>query len=347
MISNIHLRKIFRFQSCIILCIGLNVAAQQYSRIADIPYDTIPSVDQKYLSLDIYKPIPDTSLYPVVIYVHGGGFTYGDKDDTTHKVSFFCSHGFIFLSVNYRLQPDSGTTLRHPMQVTDVSSAIAWAWRNINQYHGDKNNLFLMGHSAGAHLVSLVATNERFLIAQGLTLQVLRGDAPLDPVGVNLFHENIGYTVIFGSDSSSKVDASPALQCSPGKSIPPFMILHNTVDSSMQARAAELADSLASAGVEVHNIAATGKDHSGLNNDFGNPVDSIGMMEADSVLNFFQHHMVNSNQIRYNHSIPQNDRFDNRHHKELPVILSGRLYKKVQNIHLRNITRRIYRSIND
>jgi arylformamidase len=302
--------------------------AQSFFSTLDIPFDTIPSIDSRFLSLDLYQPVLDTGRCPVVVYVHGGGWTSGDKSDIAFQPDFFCSHGFLFLSVNYRLLPDSGTTLRHPMQVQDVASAIAWTFRNIKNFHGDTNNLFLMGHSAGAHLVSLAATNQRFLTSQGLSLQNLRAVAPLDPAGVDILRENIGYTVIFGADSTSRIDASPALNCAPGKNIPPFMILHNMIDSAMQARATELADSLKSAQIEVHLLPIPGKDHSALNHDFGNPDDTIGMQEADSVLNFFKQHLFPSNQIKNGHIVSTHEHSGSRLKMEKPFTLSGRFYQK-------------------
>jgi len=62
----------------------------------------------------------------------------------------------------------------------DVAKAVAWAYRTASKYGGDPNQLFVMGHSAGAQLVALISVDERYLQAEGLPLTILKGCVPVD-----------------------------------------------------------------------------------------------------------------------------------------------------------------------
>lgn len=147
--------------------------------IKDVNYnqDEFAPPQSIYNSLDLYLP-DDASprsgrLRPVVVWVHGGAWMTGDKSNKmTHKARLFNDLGYIVASVNYQLSPDiSGDwdgqfpplRVRSPDHVADVAESIAWLTVNIQRHGGDPDRIVLAGHSAGAHLVSLVATNPSFL----------------------------------------------------------------------------------------------------------------------------------------------------------------------------------------
>lgn len=119
----------------------------------DIPYSNLST----RLRLDVFHPDQKQGL-PVVFFVHGGGWFTGDKD-------FFGVHrtvarsiarmGYVVVAPNYRLSPE----VRHPVHVQDVGRALAWTLKHVQEHGGDPNRITLVGHSAGAHLVSLVATD--------------------------------------------------------------------------------------------------------------------------------------------------------------------------------------------
>ena len=121
--------------------------------------------------LDIGTPI--ARGYPTIIFVHGGSLTSGDKNDDDYRnvCATFPANGIACASINYRLAP------RHawPAQAEDVAAALKWVRTNIAEKGGDPNNVFLMGHSSGAALVATVSTDERFLAAHNMKLDVIRG----------------------------------------------------------------------------------------------------------------------------------------------------------------------------
>lgn len=169
-------------------------AAEGYALTADIPYAS-PSTDPPRNRLDVYQPvIPRRAAASVVIWVHGGGWYQGNKESAVlAKAERFTRAGYVFVSVNYRLSPriedpDSLAPGRvmFPDQPRDVAEAVGWVSRNIGRFGGDLENLVLMGHSAGGQIVSLLATDHRFLGRAGVGKSQVRGVISLDSVGFDV-----------------------------------------------------------------------------------------------------------------------------------------------------------------
>jgi arylformamidase len=116
------------------------------------------------VSLDVYIPegLAEGERLPLVLMFHGGGWREGDKANTNvvqYKIPFFTGNGYIFASANYELSP----AIKHPVHAQDVANAIAFLYENAGAYHIDPEKITIMGHSAGAQLVALVATDGQFL----------------------------------------------------------------------------------------------------------------------------------------------------------------------------------------
>ncbi|MCX6395962.1 MAG: alpha/beta hydrolase [Propionibacteriales bacterium] len=105
--------------------------------------------------LDIYRPEGvDLSNAPVLIQVHGGGWTIGDKSQQgLLLMNRMAARGWVCVAVNYRLAPKNP----FPAQIIDVKRSIAWVKENIAAYGGDPSYVVLTGGSAGGHLSSLAA----------------------------------------------------------------------------------------------------------------------------------------------------------------------------------------------
>jgi len=145
--------------------------------------------------LDIYTPRNHAAgPRPIAIWVHGGGWFQGSKVNVVKaKARAFVRRGFIFASVNYRRSPGVGTALsyapqrvRHPAAVNDVARAVAWLDGRARRFGGDPRRVILLGHSAGAQIVSLLGTNPRFIRNAGMDPERIRGVIALDPVGLDL-----------------------------------------------------------------------------------------------------------------------------------------------------------------
>ena len=255
------------------------VPAPDMTVTRDVVYTARPGVDPALLSLDIYAPL-DAHNAPVVIGIHGGGWTNGDKANdgfAAQKATYFTAHDFVFVSINYRLSP----AVRHPAHVEDVAAAVTFVHDHISQYGGDPDRLSLLGHSAGAHLAALVATDERRLQAHDLDLHVIKAVILLDGAGYDIPEEmstagpllRQRYRQAFTDDVAAQQDASPLTHVAPGKGIPPFLIMPIATRADSQAQSQALAAALTSAGVRGTVAVVDDKSHRTLNTEFGSPGD--------------------------------------------------------------------------
>jgi acetyl esterase/lipase len=121
--------------------------------------------------LDIYRPAKVSSAAPVVVFFYGGNWTTGQRGDYAFVGRALASRGFVVVIPDYRLYPE----VRYPDFLDDSAQAVAWTAKNIARYGGDPNNLFLMGHSAGAYNAAMLALDERWLRKQGLSPKALSG----------------------------------------------------------------------------------------------------------------------------------------------------------------------------
>lgn len=108
--------------------------------------------DLKYHLLDIAYPSKQMERYPVIIQVHGGGWVYGTKD-TIYKAygMALAQQGFAVITINYRLAP----THTFPSQLLDLDQLMHFVRNNAKSLDLDEENVFMIGDSAGAHLISL------------------------------------------------------------------------------------------------------------------------------------------------------------------------------------------------
>ena len=150
-----------------------DVPEDDVREVAAVPYYQGPEYDPVRHRLDLYLP-RGKSNFPVVVLVHGGAWRRGDNRCCglySAVGQFLASQGYGVVMPNYRLSPE----VRHPAHITDVARAVAWTRACINEYGGDPERLYLAGHSAGGHLVSLLTTDEKYLAAEGLRPDILKG----------------------------------------------------------------------------------------------------------------------------------------------------------------------------
>jgi arylformamidase len=240
----------------------------------DIAYATVEGVEPGLLSLDLYAR-EGAKGAPILIYVHGGGWKAGDKaNQMEHKPAFFTGAGFLFVSLNYRLSP----AVAHPTHARDVAKAIAWVHKNAARYGGDPGRMYLMGHSAGAHLVALVGTDPKYLGAEGIGLDALDGVIALDGAGYDIPTHMAAagerqvkelYLTAFGEDPAVWKEASPISYVAAGKQIPPFLLVYAGERRASRLQALALAEALTAAGVPSKTFHAAGDDHASVNRGIG------------------------------------------------------------------------------
>lgn len=261
------------------------VPAEAARVVRDVPYLQRPGVPQEALSLDIYAPpgnLEEASSgpWPVVVYVHGGGWSRGDKAQVGDKPRFFNAQRVGFVSVNYRLSPeDEGAApLRHPAHVEDVAAAIAWVHDHIAGYGGDPSRLLLMGHSAGAGIAATVAVDPRYLGAHRKPLTTLRCVVSNDTGSYDIPRQmaattersRVIYERAFGDDPAGWRDASPAHHVAPDQGVADFLIIHRGWRGRRQM-AIDFAAALTAAGVKAQAHHANGLSHRDVNAHIGQP----------------------------------------------------------------------------
>ena len=258
-------------------------ATESADPVLNLRYSDEPAARAEALSLDVY-PATGADL-PVVIFVHGGGWFRGDKSNVDAKPAGFNARGFVFVSVNYRLIPEVDVT----RQMQDVARAVAWVKQNIRQYGGDLSRMFLMGHSAGGHLVSLLGTDESYLRAEGLSLADIRGVVSLDTQAYDIYKlmSNLPpasgevYRETFGDDPEFWKAMSPQRHAAADKNIPPFAVVYTGGKESRATLSKEFFASLQEAGIPSVLLPAPEKTHGKLNREFGLPNDRISKLVFD------------------------------------------------------------------
>jgi acetyl esterase/lipase len=198
------------------------VFAQQSFR--DIVYYDGPDADSVRHKLDIHVPKGQKD-FPVVFFIHGGGWTHGSKDYLgiySVLARAFNRHGIGVVCPNYRLSP----AVQHPEHIRDVARAFAWTYKNIHKYGGRSDELFVSGHSAGGHLCALLATDPTYLKMQGLTPRAIKGAMPIS--GLYIVPPDPVFDKAFGKDPSIRKHASPINHVS--SAAPPFLVLFGDND---------------------------------------------------------------------------------------------------------------------
>ncbi len=205
---------------------------------------------EKRQRLDVYQPESCMGRCPVVIWVHGGGWRNGTKTQrsTTSMLRTWAGQGIVMVSIDYRLTPD----VVHPAHIQDVAAATGWVSRNIQTYGGSPRRIFLMGHSAGAHLVALAGTSPIYLAQQGLDPAQLAGVFPIDTAShdltqVNPFVRNMVRDA-FGTDRAILREASPLYNVHAGRRYPPFIMAAVSNRPDAIATNKSLADKLSAVG---------------------------------------------------------------------------------------------------
>ena len=238
----------------------------------NLAYGALP--EQK---LDYYPPSLSTcSAPPLIVFVHGGGWERGSRENATGsaKIRHFTAKGYAFATIDYRLVP--GATVEQ--QAQDVATALAWLVAHARALGFNPNRMVLMGHSAGAHLAALVATDPRYMHAQDLMLDQLRGvvlldgaayDVPAQMAEAGRFMAPI-YTKAFGTDPVRQRALSPLAHTS-GPNVLSFLILHvQREDGTRQSEALAAALRAEGSKVELQGFEGRGlRGHVAMNRQLG------------------------------------------------------------------------------
>ncbi len=233
-----------------------------------------PSADQVY---DVWPAQGGTGPAPLVMFVHGGGWTRGSKDsaDGSHKSTYYPSEGYAYASINYRLVPS--VTVED--EAGDVAAALRSLLGHAAELDIDPGRVVIMGHSAGAHLVALVGTDPSYLAGVGLSESSVRGviaidgaayDVPTQMAFGGVMHDR--YIEAFGTATARQRTLSPTFHAV-APNAPAFLLPHVQRPDGI-AQADELAAALRAAGTNAEEASFPGTGlagHAEINRRLGDP----------------------------------------------------------------------------
>ena len=159
---------------------------------------------------------------PVVIFIHGGYWTSVNKNIYGFLGRNFGKKKIVTVIPNYTLSPNGN----YDTMAKEVAAAIQWTSDNIEKYNGNPDQIFLMGHSAGGHLIALVGTNSKYLKNTDMIKGIILNDAA--GLDMNSYLKKYpptkkhNYDVTWTKNQDNWKDASPIYSLS--KKAPPFLM---------------------------------------------------------------------------------------------------------------------------
>lgn len=249
------------------LCFGAGSVVADSGEQLDNTFNFVVSRNVPYVSgvldqqvdnlqtLDIYRPQGD-ELSPVILYLHGGSWAFGDKADVHVKPHFFTQNNIAFVSMNYRLRWD----YRVYDQLLDIVSAVKWLGTDGEKHGLDPTRIILMGHASGGHLASLVMADASYFEAEGMSTEHVRAVVSINSESYDIprlmrelgsFVERRQHELIFTGNDDVWRAASPITHVAKNSSLPPFALLFNPESDASSLQARGFAKALSDADVQV------------------------------------------------------------------------------------------------
>lgn len=167
------MKKLFSAIFFVLFCVvgwAQNRAAD-YAVLENISYiDAGDNYRNERCKLDIYYPAGEKD-FATVVWFHGGGLEGGEK----YIPQELKEKGIAVVAVNYRLSPKA----KHPAYIEDAAAATAWTFKNIENYGGNPDLIFISGHSAGGYLTLMVGLDKKYLAAHGVDADKIKGLIPI------------------------------------------------------------------------------------------------------------------------------------------------------------------------
>jgi acetyl esterase/lipase len=212
--------------------------------------------------LDVYVPSgagrAEAAPAKVVVFLYGGGWKSGSRDYYRFVGEAFASRGYVTVIPDYRVYPE----VRFPTFVEDAARAVDWVTGNIGRFGGDADAIFLAGHSAGAHIAALLATDERYLVEAGVDPGVIAGLVGLaGPYAFDPFRYDSTRAVFAGLDGPEPMQPVTFVDAK----VPPMLLLHGADDTTVYpVNSRKMAEAIEAAGGQVERIEVPDTGHVGV-----------------------------------------------------------------------------------
>jgi acetyl esterase/lipase len=229
----------------------------------DIPY--AEGGDQQ--KLDLY--LPEKKGFATIVFTYGGGWHSGSRKSVTPIGKKLQSFGFGCALLSHRLAPKD----KFPAQIEDVAAGFAWVKKNIAERGGNPKQVFLMGHSSGAHLSLLLAADPQYLAKHKLSLADIAGVIGLSsPVDLEPKKDRKGFgdslmagrgADVFSRDAGIMKAASPVQHIT--KELPPVLLVVGEHDFPMlEGDAKGFVEKAKSFNVAATMFVVKDRDHMGV-----------------------------------------------------------------------------------
>jgi acetyl esterase/lipase len=207
-------------------------------------------------------------LRPAIVSVHGGRWRAGNRTDASSiKVTSWAEFGFFAMSIDYRLVGGSPA----PAPYVDLRCAIRWVHAHADDYGVDPERVYLIGQSAGGHMVSLAATLGDGPFPKAGGWEQARGDvravvSVAGPYDLNTLSWGNLWTPVTGNVEEARRLASPMTHVSAATK--PTLIIHSDDDRSVPVQqAADMVEKLKAAGVYHRYVHYTDRGHMGITDE--------------------------------------------------------------------------------
>ncbi len=237
---------------------------------ATLPTATITYGDHQRQQVDYFAPVDSSDVAPpLVLFIHGGGWAFGQHTRVHQKPEHLTSAGYAFASGGYRVLPDAPVE----DQARDLAAAVKAIRAEADALGFDPQSIVLMGHSAGAHLAALVSTDPQYA---GEDMAAIKGVILLDGAGYDVearmsvsgAQASRFYDDAFGSDPARQRALSPITHVG-GADAPDWVILYVQEREVSRAQSEALSAKLVAAGANAEALPIANTDHGRLNREIG------------------------------------------------------------------------------
>lgn len=229
------------------------------------------------LAMDVYAP-KDAHDLPVIVFFYGGSWQDGKRPWYRWMGETLARHGYVVAIPDYRKYPQ----VRMDGFMSDATHAVGWMHANATAYGGDPEMMFLMGHSAGAHIAALLATDAHWLRMVGMQPDHLAGFIGLAGPYDFLPLTDPAFIGMFGSTPAAQARSQPVNFVDGDE--PPMLLLQGTADHYVAPKnARSLAQRVRACGEPVEMRMYPGVGHIRLLLSFSQPLRGSSSALADTL----------------------------------------------------------------
>jgi len=254
------------------------------------PYRANPKIhrtviygDHPRQQVDVFEPGDAVESEPLVLFIHGGGWSMGDNKYVHSKPAYFTDSGYYFASAGYRLVPDN--TVED--QAADLGAALQALRAQAASIGFDPDQIVLMGHSAGAHLAALLASDPTYA---GDAFDAIKGVVLLDGAGYDIAANMAQagprswqiYNTAFGPDPARQTALSPLTHVG-GADAPNWLAIYDEERRMAKWQSDMLANALNEAGAQARAVPFADTDHSRINSEIGT---EAGSAQTEVIMEF-------------------------------------------------------------